>query len=242
MPFLKKFKACPEWKRKEQITYKSGSRHTVYFLNGDRHVGDWLNNRKEGKGAELTRNGYLYEGDFSDELRHGHGVLSKQMEDGSLRLVYSGEWQRGKRHGWGIGRGADGTWYEGCWQAGRRAGEGRVWLPDGAFYHGEWMDDKFHGHGILVQPNGNCFDGEFHGGLKHGRGCYYHKDSGHVQEGVWDEDVCVSSTMQPSSPAASTKTLPPNELLNPDAVAEESQKGALQKIRSKSAQNNGSTT
>ncbi|KAE8750494.1 hypothetical protein FOCC_FOCC002788 [Frankliniella occidentalis] len=177
MPFLKKFKACPEWKRKEQITYKSGSRHTVYFLNGDRHVGDWLNNRKEGKGAELTRNGYLYEGDFSDELRHGHGVLSKQMEDGSLRLVYSGEWQRGKRHvgvargtleapngevftqsrhparsqGWGIGRGADGTWYEGCWQAGRRAGEGRVWLPDGAFYHGEWMDDKFHGHGILVQ-------------------------------------------------------------------------------------------
>lgn len=52
--------------------------------------------------------------------------------------------------GWGIGRGADGSWYEGCWREGRRSGEGRQWGCDGDFYHGGWLDDLPHGQGILV--------------------------------------------------------------------------------------------
>ncbi|XP_034252112.1 MORN repeat-containing protein 3-like [Thrips palmi] len=232
MPFLKKFKPCPEWRRKEQISYKSGTRHTVYFLNGDQHVGDWRDDKREGKGAALTRGGHLYEGDFSGELRQGHGVLSRRMADGSLQLAYSGQWERGKRHGWGIGRDADGSWYEGCWREGRRAGEGRGWLPDGSFYHGEWLDNQFHGRGVLVQPNGNCFEGEFQCGVKHGQGRFFHLDSGQLQEGVWDQGVCVSSTLRQAE--SSGFTMPPNELLNADGVAEESQQGALQRVRSKS--------
>ena len=44
--------------------------------------------------------------------------------------------------------------------------------------------------------NGNRYEGEFHCGLKHGQGCYFHLDSGKLQQGVWDEDTCVASTLR----------------------------------------------
>jgi len=53
-----------------------------------------------GKGATLSKGKYLYEGDFVDGKRHGHGVLSTQQPDGSFALIYRGHWRNGHRHVW----------------------------------------------------------------------------------------------------------------------------------------------
>ena len=54
---------------------------------------------------------------------------------------------------------------------------------------------------LLPAANGNCFEGEFQRGVKHGQGCFFHRDSGQLQEGVWDEGVCVSSTLRQAEAA-----------------------------------------
>ena len=51
---------------------------------------------KNGHGTELLTNGFKYEGEFLNNLRHGFGVISyiKVRE-------FSGEWLLGEKHGVG---------------------------------------------------------------------------------------------------------------------------------------------
>jgi len=44
--------------------------------------------------------------------------------------------------------------------------------------------------------NGNLYEGQFTNGKKEGRGVFYHLDKHQVQEGLWENDVCVNSTIE----------------------------------------------
>ncbi len=55
----------------------------------------------------------------------------------------------------------DGTTYDGDWQDGKRHGYGTWIRPDGTKYEGEWKDDKPHGDGVLTRPDGRKQIGEW---------------------------------------------------------------------------------
>ena len=59
--------------------------------------------------------------------------------------TYEGEWQNGKRHGYGICVMSEGTVYEGEWQGGKYHGYGKEVAPDGTVREGEWQEGEFLG-------------------------------------------------------------------------------------------------
>nr|CAD7430459.1 unnamed protein product [Timema monikensis] len=196
MPFLKFSRRVePLWKENERLTFKIGLHHTIYSISGDRYIGEWLSNHREGKGAHHLRTNKLYEGDWKNDSRHGYGILSTKRSDGTYSTTYAGEWRNGRRHGIGVCHYNNGDYYEGRWKNKERSGHGRMWFSDGAFYEGEWLNDKFHGIGLFVQENGNRYEGEWKNGLKHGHGKFFHLDSGQLQEGLWYNGVSVTSVM-----------------------------------------------
>lgn len=48
MPFLKPYKE-PRSRKLEELTKKNGLRHAVFSIKGDKYVGEWKNNLKEGE-------------------------------------------------------------------------------------------------------------------------------------------------------------------------------------------------
>jgi hypothetical protein len=48
-----------------------------YFENGTTYSGDWLENKRTGKGVLTYLNGDKYEGDFLENKRHGMGILTE---------------------------------------------------------------------------------------------------------------------------------------------------------------------
>jgi len=67
---------------------------------------------------------------------------------------YSGEWEKGMRHGSGTMIYPDGSEYSGSWKHNMRHGKGTCILSDGSMYNGLFYDDKPHGKGIYEYPDG----------------------------------------------------------------------------------------
>lgn len=144
----------------------------------------------------LTRTFRLYEGDWWSDYRHGFGVLCSRQENKVFKLIYRGEWKLGKQSSYGAYHYPDGAYYMGYWKNGKRHGHGQMWYADGRFYDGDWYNDVRQGLGMLVRPGGNRYEGEWKNDFKHGKGRFYHLDSGQMQEGVWNYDICVYSTLE----------------------------------------------
>ncbi|CAH2073410.1 unnamed protein product, partial [Iphiclides podalirius] len=70
-----------------------------------------------------------------------------------------------------------------------------MWYADGTLYVGYWDMDKRDGLGMFVQVNRNRYEGHWYGDKKNGLGRFYHMNTGQLQEGVWENDVCVKSKM-----------------------------------------------
>jgi len=71
----------------------------VYFHahSGDRYVGQWVADRKSGKGSYLFKSGSRYEGSFYMGHLHGGGAL--KFANGAS---YVGEWRNSQKHGMGV--------------------------------------------------------------------------------------------------------------------------------------------
>lgn len=109
--------------------------------------------------------------------------------------IVRGKFVNGKLGLNGLTQQRDGTYYKGILKNGLRDGYGCLWYANGNFYAGDFIKDKCHGLGMFVYMNGNRYEGEWKNGLKHGKGRFFHLNNGTMQEGVWLNDICVSSTI-----------------------------------------------
>ena len=67
--------------------------------------------------------------------------------------VYTGEWERGIRHGYGVLDDiTTGEKYMGMWMAGVRHGAGCVVNGDGIYYEGKFVSNKLTGGGTDLLP------------------------------------------------------------------------------------------
>jgi len=198
MPQLKKPKTFePLWKEWDYLANKKGLHHTVYSVNGDQYTGDWLNNKKHGKGAQKwAASGTLYHGDWKFGKRNGFGSLSSlDSSTNSYTKKYSGGWKNDQKHGYGTYYYSSTEYYEGQWFKDERCGWGRMYYSDGSIYEGEWLGDKTDGKGMMRLANDNRYEGEWKEGMKNGRGKFYYLDSGQVFEGVWKNDIPKTGEM-----------------------------------------------
>ncbi|KAJ9595979.1 hypothetical protein L9F63_012800 [Diploptera punctata] len=237
MPFLKcRHKFIPFSTENEKKTYKTGLRHLLFNLECDKYIGEWKDNKKDGKGIFYTHSHFQYEGDWKHDYRHGYGILSKKQENDTYKSIYVGDWWNGKKHGQGRYHYADGSCFDGEWKNGKRNGKGECFFADGSYYFGEWKNDRFHGYGLFIQSNGNQYEGEWQFDKKHGHGKYYHLDSGQLQEGIWKNNICVCSNMtdiyyRQAVLEPTIYPIPQNKLQDPVGVYKEAENKALKKFK-----------
>ena len=101
---------------------------------GNRYVGEWVNDKRSGKGVYTFASGDVYEGQWLDGMYHGYGKYTSAESD-----EYEGEWQQDKMSGKGKYRYRDlGDVYEGDWNGGLREGFGKYTCADGTVFIGQY--------------------------------------------------------------------------------------------------------
>ena len=192
---------------------KQGMGTETIKSTGERYVGSFRRDMREGRGFLELRDGVQYEGTFRDSIIHGEGTMTFPNAD-----AYSGSFEGGLMHGKGVYVFANGDRYEGTYTSGRRVG-GRLVQRDGKEYTAEFKPSgelaklKSHaedgievlhdsrrvsasggleeawkeGAGSILYPNGDRYTGEFHNHKRHGIGVMQHSN-GDQFEGSWKDD------------------------------------------------------
>lgn len=127
----------------------------------DIFVGGFKDGKKEGYGIyyygkESHVYGQIYKGQYSNDLRNGHG--SMKMPDGG---IYNGEYKDGLWHGKGrLTFGGDHSSYDGQFALGERTGIGTSTWANGENYKGGFLKGKFNGNGHWSMPLSLCPNAE----------------------------------------------------------------------------------
>ena len=116
---------------------------TINLNNGDKYVGEWKDDKKNGQGAYTFGNqsqwaGDKYVGEWKDDEMNGQGTAT--FADGDK---YVGEWKDGKNHGQGTYTHADGARYVGEYKDGKLHGQGTYTFADGEQWEGYYLNDKY---------------------------------------------------------------------------------------------------
>jgi len=218
----------PIWKCNDEKANKKGIRHTVYSVNGDEYTGEWLENKKHGKGTyKWKENGCLYDGDWKDDMRNGFGTYSIPLSGGGYLKQYSGGWKNNKKHGHGTQFYDETSCFEGEWYCGKRNGWGRMTYSDCSVYEGEWYNDQRCGQGMLRLSNDNRYEGAWNKDMKNGPGKFFYNDKGQMYEGTWVDDVARCGEMvdicRETAPDATLYPIPSVGLVDPAAVLSEAE-------------------
>jgi|TARA_B110001450_G_C17630999_1_gene485190 hypothetical protein len=100
------------------------------------YEGWWFRDQRVGQGREISGEGYVYTGNWEQDLKKGKGKLV---------------WQTKQR---------DQT-QEGEFLGLTEKGIGTITYSNGDVYIGEWMKDKRNGAGILTKADGTKQEGEW---------------------------------------------------------------------------------
>ena len=93
-------------------------------------------------------------------MEHGFGKL---MSSDRKRIIYEGEWERGKMQGTGTYYYGSsdplqlGSRYTGEFKENLRYGMGRYFLADGSIYDGQWRDGVMNGLGVFTWPDSSMY-------------------------------------------------------------------------------------
>lgn len=107
---------------------------------GAKYEGEWKRFdgviKRHGTG-KFTTEEFVYEGEFSEDLFHGKGLLKYNT----------------------------GSYYEGEFQNGKITGEGEVLFQDGSKYRGHWQDGRMHGIGTFITIDNQEWTGRWCHGM-----------------------------------------------------------------------------
>ena len=117
--------------------YWSNCVGTYTFANGEKYVGEYKDDKRNGQGTYTWPNGEVYVGENKDDKRNGQGTYT---------------WPNGQKY---VGENKDD----------KRNGQGTNTWPNGKKYVGEWLDDKANGQGVLTLANGTVQEGVFKNGV-----------------------------------------------------------------------------
>lgn len=140
------------------ININEKGKKVVYF-------GEVNNFKKNGKGIE-TCDEYKYEGEFVNNLRHGHGRI-EFLDCGD---IYEGQFTNGKITGKGLFIWSNNHQYKGDFVDGIKHGKGKYKWSDGTEYDGEYKNGIRQGYGKYIWKDGRKFEGTFKNGKPDGKG------------------------------------------------------------------------
>ena len=146
--------------------WKDGKKHgrgvMVYEYDKDKemkkyYIGEWENDRKNGKGQLYFGKLHYYDGEWENNVRSGLGQIYKNGT-----LIFNGTWSDDKKNGKGIAYNDNGTkLYEGEWLDDKKNGKGKLFYDDGDYYEGNFADDKRHGYGMVLSKGKIICSGNF---------------------------------------------------------------------------------
>ena len=111
-----------------------------YQLRSLKSLGEWKNNKAEGKGKFLHVDGDTFEGEWSNDKANGWGVYLHKNG-----AKYEGYWKDDLQHGKGVETWTDGSKYDGYYKDGKKHGKGKYSWTDGSSYNGDWHENKICG-------------------------------------------------------------------------------------------------
>jgi len=153
-----------------------------HFANGDEYHGQFYRGVRHGEGVYIGRKHRVhYDGEWRQDRRSGHGILTIENGKGNVLYTYDGEWLTDQRHGRGSCVRRCKEKYTGQWAANLYHGAGLLVDGNGALYDGEWAKGKFNGVGKRTHPDGDTYTGEFMDGERHGMGQLVRAASQRVQ-------------------------------------------------------------
>lgn len=164
-----------------------GKKHgqgTYTYVNGDKYIGEYDNDKKSGQGIYSWSNGNRYEGMYQNDKRNGSGILT--MENGD---VIAGSFVDDSIEGEGKFNWIDGSSYVGPFVDGKMHGQGCYIFANGDVYTGPFVNNMRHGYGKCNFSNGDIYEGEYIEDEMNGEGKLFRKQEGEdeqeVYEGTW---------------------------------------------------------
>ncbi len=146
---------------------KANGRGTLTFPDGSKYVGEFKDNKRNGQGTYTFPSGEKYVGGYRDGKRNGQGTLT--LANGEK---YAGEYRDGNAHGRGTYTFSSGAKYVGEYRDGKRNGQGTFTFPSGEKYVGEFKDGNYHGQGTYTLPSGEKYVGEHRDNKRNGQGTF----------------------------------------------------------------------
>ena len=109
--------------------------------------GGWMLGYRHGDGVQTWPNGDRYIGAWSTGFPHGNGSYTWACPPGAAEfmgrpMVYVGQFQEGRRNGFGTMYYSDGSVYEGLWQDNNKVGDGTFIHADGCVTCGSFPLDN----------------------------------------------------------------------------------------------------
>jgi clan AA aspartic protease (TIGR02281 family) len=168
------------------VVWLTNCKGTLSGPDGSQYVGEFKDNKKNGRGIQTWPNKSQYVGEFRDDKQNGQGAYT--WVDGS---EYVGEFRDNMQFGQGTHTAHDGSKYVGEFKYSMPDGQGTYTSPEGSKYIGEFKDGLRNGHGEFTFANGDRYVGEFKDGTMNGKGTYVWADSGKTRSGIWKNDRLV---------------------------------------------------
>ena len=134
-------------------------------------------NKMNNNNKKIYENGDKYIGELINNLRNGKGILYYNKDNKYNRNKYEGEWENDKFEGKGIMYWNNGDRYEGFFKSDKIEGKGiYYWNSIGDRYEGDFKNDKKEGKGIYYYNNGDIYEGDWKNDKRDGKGIYYYNN------------------------------------------------------------------
>lgn len=158
---------------------------TYIYDTGDKYVGEWKNDKPNGKGTYYS----LADDEFKGDIFEGTFVDSAWTGYGKYYFLADNEYE--------------GDVLEGIFTDGVMNGQGIYTWANGDNYKGNFKDDEFHGYGELTIVGVETYKGNFNQGIAEGLGKQFDADGNLIFEGQFanNEPVDPNQNKAPNSEA-----------------------------------------